>query len=269
MTTTLAMNGRVSSKGTGRCHKTGASATMLQHCTRERGLRSLYLPPPPLPHLLNQQPLLLDHLLSRLLQLPPPLLLLLLERNLEEVSTNSGVCLRIFGKLHFFLRASGPRMPRSTLFDAQCLARQWLHVMRHFGSLWTYFALFAREGGNSDPEVDFVLLFGGMEKCAQVILQFHCRGGPTWRSDATFMSRLHLAVTCPRTGRFRRRVFGSARWVTAVSRRGLRAGGGVAGSLDSQVTCHPNQVHAPRCHMDKHMSSATGPHHLPSGTTRV
>ena len=30
---------------------------------------------------------------------------------------------------------------------------------------------------------------------------------------------------------------------------------------DSQVFCHPNSLHAPRCHIDKDMSSAPGPHH--------
>ena len=30
---------------------------------------------------------------------------------------------------------------------------------------------------------------------------------------------------------------------------------------DYQVFCHPNSMHAPRCHTDKHMTSAPGPHH--------
>ena len=66
-----------------------------------------------------------------------------------------------WGESHVFIRAGGPRIPRSTLFVAQCLARQWLHVMRQFGCSSTYFGVFfLREDGTSDPEVDSVLLSG-------------------------------------------------------------------------------------------------------------
>ena len=63
---------------------------------------------------------------------------------------------------------------RSTL-RAQCLVRQWIHVLRQF--LGAFERARTRQGGTSDPEVDFVPLSGcGTEKCAQSMLRSIARG---------------------------------------------------------------------------------------------
>ena len=132
------------------------------------------------------------------------------------------------------------------------------------GCFWTYFTHFLLEGGDSDPDVNFVVLSGvwwygeGCTVDASVAL-------PRWlyiREPFAPGSHLSAVRTFPQKSFWERSMTHSCELVEGSG------GGGVAGSLDSQVTCHPNWVHAPRCHMDKkHMSSAPSPHHTTTTTT--
>ena len=118
------------------------------------------------------------------------------------------------------------------LFVAQCLARQWIHVLRQFLCVFERISriFYVKE----DTRILKSILScspasGDMENCAQSMLQSPF----TWQS----LVRRH---------------------VSELSRAG---GGGVAGSLDFRLG-------ACVCHMDKHMSSALSPHQAFSSSCR-
>ena len=115
-----------------------------------------------------------------------------------------------------------PSFLAGTLF-AQCLARQWIDVPHQFPVAFGRISFIFYVKESSDPAVDSCLAL------RRVIFTFYAK----WRSAH---SRCFNCLICPSWLHLEiRTLFPRAR----VSGSHLhRRGGGVAGSFDSQVTCH-------------------------------
>ena len=91
---------------------------------------------------------------------------------------------------------------------AQCLVREWIHVLRQSWVRLHVVTHFLRQGGTSDPEVCFVLLSSrGLEKRAQSMLQLACRGICTWKFGHYLHEPLVIRSHLFAVGAFRQRIF--------------------------------------------------------------
>ena len=97
-------------------------------------------------------------------------------RRLPGSTVDSRPCVSLRG-MWVFSRVSRERWTR---IRRRCV-RQWTRVLRQLGAFGRT-SIFLREDGDSDPEVDFVLLSRGIQSMFQLL----CRGVRTWKSGYYF-----------------------------------------------------------------------------------